>query len=199
MHGVREVWPDCIIQWEDFKHYNALRILDRYREVVASFNDDIQGTSAVVVGGLLAGLRHQGAALADQRIVLDGAGAAGIGIARLLRVAMLESGADPWAPAQRIVLVDSHGMVHEDRTDIEATKRDFARPRELLLQDGLFPGGPIDLLETVRAIRPTVLIGTTEHEGCLQRADHPRHGRDDAPADHHAALQPDLGQRGRPG
>ena len=156
VHGVREVWPDCIIQWEDFKHYNALRILDRYREVVASFNDDIQGTSAVVVGGLLAGLRHQGATLADQRIVLDGAGAAGIGIARLLRVAMLEGGADPWVPSQSIVLVDSHGMVHEDRTDIEATKRDFARPRELLLQDGLFPGArSISWRPCARSARPS--------------------------------------------
>ena len=163
--GVREVWPGCIIQWEDFKHYNALRILDRYREVVPSFNDDIQGTAAVVVGGLLAGLRHQGAALADQRIVLDGAGAAGIGIARLLRVAMLEGGADAGTPARNIILVDSQGMVHQDRTDIDATKRDFARPRELLLADGLFPAGPIDLLETVRAIRPTVLIGTTSTHG----------------------------------
>jgi malate dehydrogenase (oxaloacetate-decarboxylating) len=167
VHGVREVWPGCVIQWEDFKHYNALRILDRYREVVPSFNDDIQGTAAVVVGGLLAGLRHQGAALAEQRIVLDGAGAAGIGIARLLRVAMLEAGADAATPTRDIVLVDSQGMVHEDRVDLDPTKRDFARPRELLLEAGLFPGGPIDLLETVRAVRPTILIGTTSTKGAF--------------------------------
>jgi malic enzyme len=167
VHGVREVWPDCIIQWEDFKHYNALRILDRYREVVASFNDDIQGTAAVVVGGLLAGIRHQGGSLADQRIVLDGAGAAGIGIARLLRVALLEGGADAGTPVRNIVLVDSQGLVHEDRADIDGTKREFARRRELLLADGLFPGGPIDLLETVRAIKPTILIGTTSTKGAF--------------------------------
>ena len=165
--GVREVWPGCVIQWEDFKHYNALRILDHYREIVPSFNDDIQGTAAVVVGGLLAGLRHQGATLADQRIVLDGAGAAGIGIARLLRLAMLEGGGEAETPIRNIALIDSHGLVHEDRVDIDATKREFARPRDLLVQDGLFPGGPIDLLEAVRAIRPIILIGTTSTKGAF--------------------------------
>ena len=68
--GVQEVWPGCIIQWEDFKQYNALRILDRFRHRVPSFNDDIQGTAAVVLAGVLAGLRGLGARIADQRVVL---------------------------------------------------------------------------------------------------------------------------------
>ena len=73
-------------------------------------------------------------------------------------------------PARNIILVDSQGMVHQDRTDIDATKREFARPRELLLVDGLFPAGPINLLETVRAIRPTVLIGTTSTHGVFDES-----------------------------
>ena len=80
----QEVWPGCVIQWEDFKNYNALRILEQYRHRVPSFNDDIQGTAVVVVAGVLAALRAQRASIADVRVLLVGAGAAGIGIARLL-------------------------------------------------------------------------------------------------------------------
>ncbi|HEX6602366.1 MAG TPA: oxaloacetate-decarboxylating malate dehydrogenase, partial [Solirubrobacterales bacterium] len=81
VEGVREVWPGCLIQWEDFKQHNALNILDRYREDVFSFNDDIQGTAATVLGGVLAALRHRGESRATQRAVLAGSGAAGVGIA----------------------------------------------------------------------------------------------------------------------
>ena len=77
--GVAEVWPGCVIQWEDFKQGNALRILDRYQARVPSFNDDIQGTAAVVVAGILAGVRALASSLAETRVVLVGAGAAGIG------------------------------------------------------------------------------------------------------------------------
>src|SRR4051795_10136052 len=105
--GVAEVWPDCVIQWEDFKQANALRILDRYRDRVPSFNDDIQGTAAVVVAGVLAAARGLGTSLADPRVVLVGAGAAGIGIARLLRLAMLDDGIPETDVRHAIVLVDS--------------------------------------------------------------------------------------------
>ncbi|HEV7604015.1 MAG TPA: oxaloacetate-decarboxylating malate dehydrogenase, partial [Candidatus Limnocylindrales bacterium] len=128
--GVAEVWPGCVIQWEDFKQANALRILDRYRDRVPSFNDDIQGTAAVVVAGLLAGLRGLGMGLAETRMVLVGAGAAGIGIARLIRVAMLEAGMEDGAVRRALVLVDSRGQVHDRREDLDATKRELALPTE---------------------------------------------------------------------
>src|SRR6476661_1113776 len=160
VEGVAEVWPGCVIQWEDFKQTNALRILDRYRDRVPSFNDDIQGTAAVVVAGILAGLRGLGMGLRDTRVVLVGAGAAGIGIARLVRLAMLDDGMDEGAIRRALVLVDSRGQVHDRREDLDATKRELALPAEAYAGYGFsteFPG----LVETIERVRPTVLVGTT--------------------------------------
>ena len=150
--GVEEVWPGCVIQFEDFKQYNALRLLDRYQGRVPSFNDDIQGTAAVVVAGIMAAHRATERALGTARVVLAGAGAAGIGIARLLRLAGVE----------RVVLVDSHGLIHAGRTDLDPLKAALAQPAV----DGPTP----DLVETVRRVRPTVLVGTTAVAGTFDEA-----------------------------
>ena len=158
--GVAKVWPDCVIQWEDFKQANALRILDRYRDRVPSFNDDIQGTAAVVVAGVLAAVRGLRTSLADTRVVLVGAGAAGIGIARLVRLAMLGEGMSEAAVRRALVLVDSHGQVHDRREDLDETKREFALPTEAYADYGFTTEFPT-LVETVERVRPTVLIGTT--------------------------------------
>ena len=169
VQGVAEVWPGCIIQWEDFKQANALRILDRYRARVPSFNDDIQGTAAVVLAGVLAGLRGLGTTLADTRVVLVGAGAAGIGIARLLRLAMLDSGMAQADVRRALVLVDSRGLVHDRREDIDATKRELALPADAFTGYGFttaFPG----MVETIERVHPTVLVGTTGVGGTFDEA-----------------------------
>jgi malic enzyme len=151
--GVEEVWPGCLIQFEDFKQHNALRLIDRYQDRVPSFNDDISGTAAVVLAGVLAGLRATGRSLADARIVLVGAGAAGIGIGRLLRLAMHEAGVPDLVVREAIALVDTKGLVHAGRADLEASKSTLSVPD--------VGGATPDLLETVRTRRPTVLVGTT--------------------------------------
>ena len=160
--AVEEVWPGCLIQFEDFKQHNALRLLERYQDRVPSFNDDIQGTAAVVVAGVLAGLRATGRSLEGTRVVLVGAGAAGIGIGRLLRLAMTDAGVPVEVVDSAMALVDTRGLVHGGRDDLDATKRGLAAPAV----DGPTP----DLLETVRRVRPTVLVGTTGVAGTFSEA-----------------------------
>ena len=167
-----EVAPRAILQWEDFKQHNALRILDRYRARVPSFNDDVEGTAAVALAGVLAGLRHLGEPLRDQRIVLMGAGGAGIGIARLLRAAMREEGMSRRTIERAVVLVDSRGLVHDARGDVEEDKQPFATSIEGLQDLGLaaVANAPLDLAAVVAAVRPTVLIGATGVPGAFTEA-----------------------------
>ncbi len=175
VQGVHEVWPGCLIQFEDFKQHNALRILDRYRRRVPCFNDDIQGTAAVVVGGVLAGMRHLGTTWSDQRVVLVGAGAAGTGIARLLRLAMIADGITEPDVRRAIVMVDSRGLVHDGRSDLGTGKLELAVSMELARAAGFTitspeRGSSPGLLEVVETLAPTVLIGTTGHAGTFSEA-----------------------------
>jgi malic enzyme len=161
--GVEEVWPGCLIQFEDFKQHNALRILDRYQGRVPSFNDDIQGTAAVVLGGVLAGLRAAGQVLGDARVVIVGAGAAGIGIARLLRTALLAEGMSQAGIRDHVALVDTQGLVHEGRDDLDVAKREFAVVR----------AGSVEAAQLERVVadrRPTVLVGATGVAGTFSEA-----------------------------
>jgi malic enzyme len=170
VQGVQEVWPGCLIQFEDFKQHIALRLLNRYRARVPCFNDDVQGTAAVVLSGILVGLRHLGAAWEQQRIVLAGSGAAGIGIARLLRLAMLGSGMAEADVRRALVMVDSHGLVHDAREALDEDKRELAYPAAAATDAGLVLSAhgreeQPALLDVVRAFSPTILIGTTGHAG----------------------------------
>jgi len=157
--GIKSVFPRAILQWEDFKQHTAIRILDRYRDVLPSFNDDIQGTAAVVVAGILAGLRHLGEPLRGQRFVFFGAGAAATGIARLVRAALLEAGVDEPEIRRSLALLDSKGLLGRERPGLDADKQEFAHSAAELALLGLESGA--DLLTVVRAVRPTVLIGAT--------------------------------------
>ena len=157
--GIKSVFPRAILQWEDFKQHTAIRILDRYRDVLPSFNDDIQGTAAVVVAGILAGLRHLGEPLRGQRFVFFGAGAAATGIARLVRAALLEVGVDEPEIRRSLALLDSKGLLGRERPGLDADKQEFAHSAAELALLGLESGA--DLLTVVRAVRPTVLIGAT--------------------------------------
>jgi malic enzyme len=161
-------WPGCVLQWEDFKGPNALRLLDRYRDRICSFNDDVQGTAAVVLGGLLAAMRLRGERLGDQRLVIAGAGAAGIGIARLVRLAMVQEGASEAEARLAVAVTDSRGLVHDARTALDDDKRSVARPSATLSDEGFAPSSPSrppTLADVVRVLRPTVLLGATGMPG----------------------------------
>jgi malic enzyme len=168
--GVREVHPRAVLQWEDFKQHNAIRLLERYRQWVCSFNDDIQGTAAIAVAAILSALRASGGSLAGTRIVLAGAGAAGTGIARLLRIAMIDAGASPDDARTAIAVLDSHGLLVEGRPELADDKRDAAIPRAFAESLGISPDGPHDLHELVSAFRPHVLLGTTGIGGAFDEA-----------------------------
>jgi malate dehydrogenase (oxaloacetate-decarboxylating) len=170
VQAVRDRFPHALLQWEDFKKNNAFRLLDRYRHVLPSFNDDIQGTAAVAVAGLLAGARVTGLPLVRQRVVLLGAGAAGIGIARLIRSTLREAGLDGTDLALATASLDSRGLLVDDQPIADEHKREFAWPAALAEKHGLGAGRPRDLEAVVRALKPTVLIGTSGEPGTFSEA-----------------------------
>jgi malic enzyme len=167
VEAVIDVYPHAVLQWEDFKQQNAFRLLNRYHDRLACFNDDIQGTAAVVLGGVIAALRHSGEPLSDQRLVFLGAGAACIGIARLVRDAMVANGSTPEAANHAIVMLDSRGLVSADRADLDDFKSEFALSPARMTELGLAALDARDLDTVVARIRPTVLIGATGTPGAF--------------------------------
>ena len=165
--AVRGAFPGAVLQWEDFKQHNAIRLLDAYRHTLPSFNDDIQGTAVVVLAGILAAMRSLGRNLRDQRLVLAGAGAAGIGMARLVGQAMRADGASPEDVRTRIVMTDSRGLVFEDRNHLDVDKQWFALPADALARYGFTAAPGHDLETVIRQVAPAILIGTTATAGAF--------------------------------
>jgi malic enzyme len=161
--AVRRVFPRAVVQWEDFKQHNALRILDRYRHRLPSFNDDVQGTGAVVLAGLLAA-RGGIEPLSADRFLFLGAGAAGIGIARLLERRL---GPAPTGPRPRLAMLDSRGLIHAGRAHIADDQRPFAVDSAWLAAASLEDEAMRDPVAIARALGATVLIGTTGTRGAF--------------------------------
>lgn len=161
--AVKSCFPRAVLQWEDFKKANAFGLLDRYRERLTCFNDDIQGTAGVTVAGLLAACAQVDRPLTQHRVLILGAGAAGIGIAQLLRSELERLGLDDADLRRAIALIDSRGLLVADRRIDEAHKEPFAWPTELAERYGLQGGA--DLETVIGAWHPTVLIGTTGQPG----------------------------------
>jgi malate dehydrogenase (oxaloacetate-decarboxylating)(NADP+) len=150
VEAVQDKFPQAVIQFEDFKTENAFRLLNQYRDKVTCFNDDIQGTAAVALAGVLASERITGTDLKNERIMFLGAGSAATGIADLMVKAMQEKGMSKEEARKHIFLVDSKGLVTKGRAKIEDNKKPFAQDH-----------APASLMEAINDIKPTILIGAT--------------------------------------
>ncbi|MHB8865742.1 MAG: NAD-dependent malic enzyme [Pirellulaceae bacterium] len=167
VEGVKRVFPRALLQWEDFHKNIAFTVLDRYRQRLPSFNDDIQGTAAVALAGMLGAIRITGQKISQQRIVYAGAGAAGVGIARLVRAAMREECSDAQQILQNQVFSDRHGLLFGGRPIQDPHKIEFAL-NEAGCQAYGFSGTSYSLLDVVHHFKPTVLVGTTAQGGYFQ-------------------------------
>ncbi|MEO8359314.1 MAG: NAD-dependent malic enzyme [Vicinamibacteria bacterium] len=164
VNAVKVRFPRALLQWEDFKKVTAFQLLERYQKTLPSFNDDIQGTAAVAVAGMMAGVRVSGIPLKDQRAVILGAGAAGVGIARLIRTALITAGMPATEARERIAVLDSRGLVVDDGP-LDEHKKEFAWSAEMAAARGMAKGQARDLEAVVRTMKPTVLIGTSGEPG----------------------------------
>jgi malate dehydrogenase (oxaloacetate-decarboxylating) len=167
VQALKRELPRTCLQWEDFAGPHARPLLERYRDQLLTFNDDIQGTAAVTLGALIGAIRASGGRLKDQEIVFFGAGAAGIGVADYLREALAETGLPAGEARQRIWIVNRGGVLHTERTDLSPEQRAYAQPVERFSSWLKKPGGKIDLETVVRNVRATILIGLSTASGAF--------------------------------
>jgi malate dehydrogenase (oxaloacetate-decarboxylating)(NADP+) len=152
-----KLFPGVVIQFEDFATHNAFRLLQQYRDRIPTFNDDIQGTAAVALAGLLSALRVTAGTLGEQTLLFQGAGEAATGIADLVVAAMVAKGVEPAQARRRCWLFDSKGLVVSGRTDLAPHKRPYAHEH-----------APVaSLLDAVKALRPTAIIGVAAVGGAF--------------------------------
>ncbi len=169
VEGVRQVFPQAVLQWEDFHKRNAFRLLEKYRRRIPCFNDDIQGTAAVTVAGILAALRITKLPIEEQRVVYLGAGEACAGIANLLETAMREAGASNERIRASRLLFDSKGLLREGDDFADPHKKALAAPRDVLAHYGLDALDHPTPEQVIRAVSPTILIGATATPGTFHQ------------------------------
>lgn len=163
--ALQKKFPRILIQWEDFSRQNAFTILDKYRYKIPSFNDDIQGTGSVALAGILNAMKLTGEELEDQRFVIYGAGAGGIGIARRIAACMdTKSNLSKEKIYGKIILLDSKGLLTEKR-EVPNYKKPFVVNNNIYNKWSVDDITNINLLDTVRNFQPTILIGTSGQYG----------------------------------
>ena len=167
VRAVQRKYPQVLLQWEGFAKGNARRLLTRYQQELCTFNDDIQGTGAVTLAGLLAALRRTNSAWRDHRVVMMGAGSAATGIAEELLAAMTSAGLSPTEARERLWLIDRHGLVHFGRSHLEPDKAPFAQPAERITGWLSAERPALDLQSVVEHVHPTILIGAVAQTGAF--------------------------------
>lgn len=165
--AVKGRWPHVLLQWEDFAGINADRFLQRYRDQLCTFNDDIQGTAAVATGTLLSAITVTGLPLPEQRVAFFGFGGAGIGIAQLIWSVMRDAGLSEQEAYARFYAVDRYGLLVEGGQGIRSEQAPFARSKSELANWQVTNQQEIGLLDVIRNAKPTVLIGVSGQAGAF--------------------------------
>lgn len=160
IQAVKRRWPKALLQFEDFAQANAMPLLERYRDELCCFNDDVQGTAAVCVGTLMAACQARGEGMADQRVVFVGAGSAGCGIAEMVVQSMMAEGLSEAQARERVFMVDREGLVTDDQSWLRDFQVRLAHPTSRV--EGW---NGQNLLEVVKQVRPTVLLGVCGQPG----------------------------------
>jgi malate dehydrogenase (oxaloacetate-decarboxylating) len=171
VQAATKLFPQALLHWEDLGADNARRILDRYRHSICTFNDDVQGTGAISLAAVLSGAAASGVPLRDHRVVIFGAGTAGIGIADQVRDAMVREGLAAEEATARFWCLGRRGLLVDGDERLRDFQRPYARPAAEVggwRRDAA--GGGIDLLEVVRRVQPTILIGTSTVPGAFDEA-----------------------------
>lgn len=164
--ALKKRYPDVLLQWEDFSKQKAFDVLDKYRDVMPSFNDDIQGTGAVVLAGLLAAARKSKQPLSEQVFVIHGAGAGGVGVARRIAAGLMREGLSEKEANERLYVIDSKGLILQGRENVEPYKLEFAQD-SAKVASWQVAGDIPSLLETVQNARVTALIGLSGQRGAF--------------------------------
>lgn len=162
-----KLFPDALLHWEDFAQPHARPILEKYRNDYCTFNDDIQGTGAILLAAVLSAVKASGVPLLEHRIVIFGAGTAGIGIAEQIRDAMVRQGADQEKANRQFWCIDRPGLLTDQTEGLKDFQKPFAREESEVSEWARNQNGGIDFLETVRQVRPTILIGSSTVGGAF--------------------------------
>ncbi len=165
VQAVKRKWPDVLLQFEDFAQTHATPLLERYRDQLCTFNDDIQGTAAVTVGTVQAAGKVAGTSVADQTVVFLGAGSAGCGIAEQMIRAMVKEGLSETDARARFFMVDRFGLLHDGMDELLAFQKALAQPANRVAEWASTPADGISLLDVVRHAKPTVLVGVSGQPG----------------------------------
>jgi len=167
VEAVKQEFPKTLLQWEDFATPHARPILQRYRDQLLTFNDDIQVTAAVVLGAVLGAVKVAGKGLREQQIVMLGAGSTGIGVADGLRAAMKGEGLSEEEARKRFWLIDKDGLLHSGRNDMSSEQRVYAQPETNIAGWPRSSNGQIGLADVIGKINATTLIGLSTVGGAF--------------------------------
>ncbi|KXT84871.1 malolactic enzyme [Streptococcus oralis] len=159
------LFPKLYLHWEDFGRSNAADILNRYKKEIPTFNDDIQGTGIVVLGGIFGAMDITGEKLTDQVYLCYGGGSAGAGIAERVHAEMVAEGLDPEEAYKRFFMIDKQGLLFDDMEDLTLAQKPFAKKRA----DFEGKGDMTSLLEVIKTVKPTILVGTSTNPGAFTK------------------------------